>query len=207
MREEREREEARRFKPKPIPKSQAPINRPRVGQGPRATDEQIAQWRLSQIPQRKKQAAIEEEQKRQAPIAAPTYKRAPITEREKDRLADVMTYGEELKQPTEFTGVNKARYHQIDQKAKLKEDFAKLEKEANSLRKELADLRSQAVRVPVNNTGDEADLDFEEVNRIQKQTNGLSLMEQRQRERELAKALSEITMEMAEVNDQLARLP
>ncbi|EPY28242.1 hypothetical protein STCU_05230 [Strigomonas culicis] len=200
MREERQREEAARIKVKPIPKSQAPINAPRVGQGKRATAEQIAQWRLSQIPHRKAQTQIEAELRVHPPQPSPTYKRAPMTEAEKDRLAEVMQFGQELPKPKELTGVNRARYNKLDQRAKLKDEFKRLEREAQHIRDELAELRS-------GDTGGTTSSAYVEGERLRRNANNLTIVEQRQRERELAQVLSDLIREMHEVDEQITHLP
>jgi hypothetical protein len=152
-RQEREAAEAAQVHPKAIPKSKAPVNRPRVGVGKRPTEEQYAQWRLQQIPHRRSKATIEAETQAldsAAPPPPPLNKRfakPAITEAEKDRLADVMAYGGELPKPTELTGAQRAKYREMNRRAKLEDRFAALRQSAQDVQRELAQLR-QGLPIP-----------------------------------------------------------
>ncbi|KPI90071.1 hypothetical protein ABL78_0824 [Leptomonas seymouri] len=145
-RQEREAAEAAMFHPKSIPKSKAPVNRPRVGVGKRPTEEECAKWRLQQIPHRRSKATIEavaealEATAPRAPISK-RFAKPPMTEAEKDRLADVMTYGAELPKPKELTGAQRAKYRQLSKRTELEDRFAALRESAKDIQKELAQLR------------------------------------------------------------------
>lgn len=237
-REERERADAALYKPKAIPKSQAPINKPRVGGGRKATDEEIARWRLSRIPRRKAASAIDAEQRRAPPVAAPSYARPPITEDDKDRLADVMQFGRVLPKPTELTGVNRARMRKYSRRQDLSDQFNALQKEAAGVQRELAELRAVGVLGGFaaahtdndNSTGGgggssssplpdpEAPLTAGNTNtaggsphmdgsRLTKnKVNGLTIVQQRMRERELVESLAGIFSEMELLDEKLAAI-
>ncbi|GET87937.1 hypothetical protein, conserved [Leishmania tarentolae] len=147
-RQEREAAEAAQAHPKPIPKSKAPIHRPRVGLGRRPTEEEYARWRLQQIPHRRSKASIEAEEEASRwmpPPVSDRFARPAITDAEKDRLADVMAYGAELPKPKEFTGAQRARHHRLNPRAELEERFAKLRQTAEEVQRELAHLRESAL--------------------------------------------------------------
>ncbi|KAG5480536.1 hypothetical protein LSCM1_06239 [Leishmania martiniquensis] len=143
-RQEREAAEAAQVHPKPIPKSKAPVNRPRVGLGRRPTEEEYARWRLRQIPHRRSKAAIEAAEEACSGGPQPVsdrFARPAMTEAEKDRLADVMAYGAELPKPKELTGAQRARLHRLDPRTELEDRFAKLRQAAQEVQRELAQLR------------------------------------------------------------------
>ncbi|KPA82674.1 hypothetical protein ABB37_02502 [Leptomonas pyrrhocoris] len=143
-RQEREAAEAAQFHPKSIPKSQAPVNRPRVGVGKRPTDEECAKWRLQQIPHRRSKATIEAEALAATALPPPRngrFAKPPVTEAEKDRLADVMAYGAELPKPKELTGAQRVRYNRLNKRAELEDRFDALLQSAQDIQKELAQLR------------------------------------------------------------------
>lgn len=153
-RQEREAAEAAQVHPKAIPKSQATIQRPRVGQGRQPTEEERARWRLQQIPHRRSKATIEAEAEAlhrgdnsQAAPVSERFRKPPITEAEKDRLADVMAYGEELPKPTELTGAQRAKYRQLNRRAALEDRFDALRQSAQEIQGELAQLR-QGLGIP-----------------------------------------------------------
>ncbi|KAK7195660.1 hypothetical protein NESM_000495800 [Novymonas esmeraldas] len=144
-RQEREAAEAAQEHPRPIPRSQAPVHRPRVGLGQRPSDEERARWRLQQIPHRRTKAAIEAEAEAHRGVTQPLsdrYARPAITEAEKDRLADVMAYGAELPKPAEFTGAQRVRLHRLHPRTELEDRFAKLRHTAQEVQSELAQLRT-----------------------------------------------------------------
>ncbi|CAG9572737.1 conserved hypothetical protein [Leishmania major strain Friedlin] len=146
-RQEREAAEAAQAHPKPIPKSKAPVHRPRVGMGKRPTEEEYARWRLQHIPHRRSKAAIEAEEEAHRWVPPPVserFARPAITDAEKDRLADVMAYGAELPKPKEFTGVQRARFHRLEPRAELEDRFTKLRQTAQEVQSELAQLRQSA---------------------------------------------------------------
>lgn len=144
-RQEREAAEAAQVQPKAIPKSKAPVSRPRVGLGKRPTEEDYARWRLQQIPHRRTKSAIEaEEESHRGVHHAPVierFARPPITEAEKDRLADVMAYGGELPKPKELTGAQRAKLHRMNPRAELEHRFSQLQQTALEVQDELARLR------------------------------------------------------------------
>lgn len=147
-RQEREAAEAAQVHPKAIPKSRAPVNRPRVGVGKRPTEEEQARWRLQQIPHRRSKATIEAEAEALERNASPPpiserFAKPAITAKEKDRLADVMAYGAELPKPTELTGAQRAKYRQMNRRAELDDRFTMLRQSAQSIQKELRDLRQR----------------------------------------------------------------
>ncbi|AYU78148.1 hypothetical protein, conserved [Leishmania donovani] len=146
-RQEREAAEAVQAHPKPIPKSKAPVRRPRVGLGRRPTEEEYARWRLQHIPHRRSKAAIEAEEEAHRWVPQPVsdrFARPAITDAEKDRLADVMAYGAELPKPKEFTGAQRVRLHRLEPRAELEDRFAKLRQTAQEVQSELAQLRQSA---------------------------------------------------------------
>lgn len=217
-RAEREAAEAAMVKPKPIPRSQAPINRPRFGGGRPATKEEIARWRLAQIPRRKRADVIEAEQRREAPAEGPQYTRPPITSAEKDRLADVMQYGHELPKPVELTGANRVRMHKYSRRQELKDRFNSLQTEAEEVKRELAELRAEGKRGfgggPAVHASSSSPTSAEEPSnphmeggRLTKNTvNGLTIVEQNVRERELVSVLGDIVAEMQAVDVELAAI-
>ncbi|KAG5507299.1 hypothetical protein GH5_07391 [Leishmania sp. Ghana 2012 LV757] len=149
-RHEREAAEAAQVHPKPIPKSKAPVHRPRVGLGRRPTEEEYARWRLHQIPHRRSKAAIEAVEEARSGVPHPVsdrFARPAITESEKDRLADVMAYGSELPKPKELTGAQRVRLHRLNPHAELEDRFAKLRQTAQEVQRELAQLRQSSLGV------------------------------------------------------------
>lgn len=146
-RREREAREAATFHPTPIPKSKAPIACPRVGCRRAPTKEEIARHRLDTLPHRKRADVIQEELKRdgQKSMGFPlSSSKLPSRENEKDRLADIMTYGEELPKIRKLTGPQLVRYHKMDPEAELRYRFQSLKEEALTLRSQLTDLRKSS---------------------------------------------------------------
>ncbi|KAG5507024.1 hypothetical protein JKF63_05770 [Porcisia hertigi] len=149
-RQEREAAEAAQIHPKPIPKSKAPVHRPRVGLGKRPTEEDLARWRLQQIPHRRTKTAIEAEEEARNRLPQPIsdrFTRPAITDAEKDRLADVMTYGAELPKPKTLTGAQRARHNRLNPRAELEDRFAMLRGTAQEVQSELARLRGSELAV------------------------------------------------------------
>ncbi|CAM38234.1 conserved hypothetical protein [Leishmania braziliensis MHOM/BR/75/M2904] len=149
-RQEREVAEAAQVHPKPIPKSKAPVHRPRVGLRRRPTEEEYARWRLSNISHRRSKAAIEAEEEARRGIPQSVndrFTRPAITDAEKDRLADVMAYGAELPKPKEFTGAQRVRLHRLNPRAELEDRFARLRQIAQEVQSELAQLRQGSLGV------------------------------------------------------------
>lgn len=144
-RAEREAQEATMFRPKPIPKSRAPISLPRVGLGRHMTAEERAVWRLNAIPHRRGKEAIEAAEKGHRAAKPLPPARRVITEAEKDRLADVMAYGMELPPPKALTGAQKAKYHRMDRRAELDDRFYSLQQSAQEVQRELAVLRRELI--------------------------------------------------------------
>ncbi|RNF12179.1 hypothetical protein TraAM80_00460 [Trypanosoma rangeli] len=77
MRADREAAEAAMLQPKPVPKSKAMINRPRVGLGQRMTEEEIAKRRLAALPRKKREEHIQRELRARRPPSPPAYARPP----------------------------------------------------------------------------------------------------------------------------------
>lgn len=143
-RKEREAKEAATFHPSPIPKSKAPISCPRVGCRRAPTKEEIARHRLDTLPHRKRADVIQKETQRDAlnnKVFPLSSCQLPSREIEKDRLADIMTYGKELPKINELTGPQRIRYNKMDPVAGLRYRFKTLKEEALDLRSQLSDLR------------------------------------------------------------------
>lgn len=224
-RQEREAAEAAAFHPKPIPKSMAPINRPRVGCGRAPTKEEIARWRLARLPHRKREDVIREEMKSFKP-RAPEYARKEITEAEKDRLADIMHYGYELPKAEKLTGAQRAKYYRMDETAELRDRFQALKEEALKLRGELAELRKSSAFVlgadgaqgSENGTsnseggaeGQEGGMmntdAYMKHGRLLKNAKGNTIVEQRQQETDLVNNLGRVVKEMQAVDEQIRSL-
>lgn len=221
-RREREAAEAATFYPKPIPKSKAPITKPRVGCGRAPTSEEIAQWRLSRLPHRKREDVIREEMRTAAPPKAPTYARKEITDSEKDRLADIMNYGHVLPKAEKLTGAQRAKYYKMDQTAELRDRFQALSVEALNIRTELNDLRRSSAFVlgdsgelgsPLSNSRDENDESgvhpvacVDAQGRLRKNENGNTIVDQRIQETNLVECLGRVVKEMQAVDDELRAL-
>ncbi|CCW71543.1 unnamed protein product [Phytomonas sp. Hart1] len=136
-RREREATEAAMVHPKPIPKSKATVQRPRVGLGVRPSRTDIASMRLRQIQHRKPLEAIEREKRQQSPPMAPIYTKPPLTEAEKLRLCDVMHYGHELPPMEKLSALHRMRMRQIDPIFDLKDRFNSLQDYAKEISNEL----------------------------------------------------------------------
>lgn len=214
-RQEREAREAAMFHPKPIPKSQAPINKPRVGCGRAPTKEEIARWRLARIPHRKREDVIREEMK-QIKFNPPVYSRKEITEAEKDRLADIMHYGHELPKAGKFTGAQRAKYYKMDQSAALRDRFQALKVEALEIRHELAELRKSSAFV-LETPGPEDNVEGEQGaegkpnvamrnGKLVKNEKGNTIVDQRQQESDLVNNLGRVLREMQVVDEELREM-
>lgn len=150
-RAERESAELAISKPKPIPKSQTRIRRPRVGLQV-STSSGSAENRLKNLPHRRPRHVIEATVKEESGCCpAPQYERPPITEAEKDRLAQIMQYGQELPEVTVLEGVHRARVRKLDKRLELRDRFNRLLTEASTLRKQLAEIHR------INNDGKGSD--------------------------------------------------
>lgn len=221
-RQERERQEAAQYHPKPIPKSQAPINKPTVGRRRKPTEEEVAEWRLRQIPHRRPGAEIQQRTRAQTPPRAPTYARPPVTEADKDELAERMEYGRKLPRPVELTGANRARYEKLNPRAQLQRDFERLEHEAQEVRRQLAELRAGAgydadPAAAPRNSGEgtgasggggqqarrSAGSSTVDGTRLRKNRNGLTYVQQQEREQELVDHLATIAAELTAIDRQI----
>lgn len=223
-RQEREAMEAAMFHPKPIPKSKAPIHKPRVGCGRAPTREEIAQWRLSRIPHRRREDVIKEEMKKRGKPSAPVYTRKEITEAEKDRLADIMQYGHVLPKVDRLTGAQRAKYYKLDNTAELRDRFEALKLEALDIRRELAELRKRSEFVleqppAPTQEGEGADAEqpgaessgldpsaYMKNGRLLKNEKGNTIVDQRQQESDLVNNLGRVLREMQVVDEELREL-
>lgn len=239
-RQEREKAEAATYHPKPIPKSKAPINKPRVGGQPKATEEDIARWRLEQIGRKKTLEAISKEQRRPAPPAGSHYKKPPRTEADKQRLADIMEFGGPLPSAKKLTGVNRTRMGKLDPSMRLRDRFEELERAADTVKSELFELRAKGTACSFQSspltaptqaaTPHSGSLSTAEIsglsacgspvvpnscvnpyltadNKLRKsRETGLTIVEQRARERELTEELGNVIKEMQLIAKQLDAL-
>ncbi|CCW60802.1 unnamed protein product [Phytomonas sp. EM1] len=228
-RREREASEAAMVHPKPIPKSKAPVHRPRVGLGARPSSTDIACMRLRCIPHRKPLEAIEREKCQQSPPRPPAYTKPPLTEAEKDRLGDIMHYGHELPPVDKLSALQRVRMRQIDPIFDIKERFNSLEEHAKEISKELREMRrgsqpnpgAAAVDVIHNltletDTGSDAGRAGSSIeHQMKNKSHGshtrlakhrettLSIVEQRHRERELVEMLDAVIRAMEELDTEI----
>ena len=96
MRKQREEEEARTVKPKAVPKSRAHVNVPQMGRVRSSSAARPMQMRGG----RKRADIIEMELRQQAPEPAPAPSKPLVTEKDKERLRQIMEYGEALPEPS-----------------------------------------------------------------------------------------------------------
>lgn len=221
-RKEREAAEAAMFHPKPIPKSKAPIDKPRFGGGRRLTKEEIAEYRLAQIPHRKRAEVIKEELKQFEKPLCPTYARKAVTNEEKDRLADIMEYGHELPRVEKLTGAQRVQYYKLNPVAGLQDRYQALKKEAVKIREELADLRkasefgednidaapTAAASAPDTNTlsispTTEGKPVYMKQGKLLRNNQGYTIVEQRRLEADLVQSFGKLVEEMREIDAQI----
>lgn len=111
MRQEREAQEAAAEKPKVVPKSQAHVAVPKFGRrSQQLSAEQRALAKLEFAGHRKRLSDIKAEMSASEPTPAPLPTKPPITEADKDRLAQIFEHGEVLPPPTKLTVPDAARY-------------------------------------------------------------------------------------------------
>jgi hypothetical protein len=142
MRKEREAAEAEATKVKATPKSQTRVNVPKFGrQGPPLTDEQRATARLNAMGHRKREGDIKEEVKNSEPVSLPVPAKPPITEKDKDKLAQIFQFGEVLPPVTQYTGANAARLRRPTEEERLEARFEELSELLAEKKAYLADIR------------------------------------------------------------------
>nr|CCC94519.1 unnamed protein product [Trypanosoma congolense IL3000] len=148
LRRQREEEEARIIRPKPIPKSKAPVSRPRPCAGPRISTEERARRRLAAIPRKKPATAIDKEINNFTPLPPKVFDRPPLNDDEKERLNQIFQFGEVPDKPKEFTGAMRLRYASLNKRFGLKERFDALAKRIEVLRRELHQMQDSFKLAP-----------------------------------------------------------
>lgn len=208
----KEAAEAALQRPRPLPKSKAMINCPRVGLGKRMTDEERAARRLIALPHKKPASVIQQEARAFRPSLPPLGKRPLITMEEKERLALIFQLGELPPKPTEFTGANKVRYAKIDRRFKLKDRFDSLAKYVETLREELRKLEEHKADDGADegsneqNVGDAINiLDTVHGRRVQKQ-NMLNKINVCVMKRQLTATIGEVLEEMKIIDADIRQL-
>ena len=97
MRKEKDDEAKQNTQPKPLPKSRAHVNVPKPLQCNGPTPEQIALHKLAQMGHRKRESIIRACVSSEPAALPPAPARPAITDADKERLCQIMEYGEELK--------------------------------------------------------------------------------------------------------------
>lgn len=142
MRKEREAAEAQATKVKLVPKSQVHVNVPKFGRrGPPLSDEQRAAARLDAMGHRKREAEIKEEVRSAQPVAPPAPSKPPITNADKDKLAQIFEHGEVLPPVTRFTGAIAAQLRKPTEEERLEHRFEELSDVLAEKKEYLADIR------------------------------------------------------------------
>ncbi|RNF25348.1 uncharacterized protein Tco025E_02231 [Trypanosoma conorhini] len=213
MRLEREAAEAAMFHPKPVPKSKAMINRPRVGLRQRMTEEEVAKRRLEALPRKKREEHILREVRARRPPSPPVYPRPPVTLAEKERLGQIFQFGEQPAKPSEFTGANRVRYALIDQRFRLKDRFGTLQRQVEALRAELRRVQQQlhdsAVPDKASESKDTSNAYIAsgaEIRPSFHRRDPLKAMERRIQEKELTDAIGDAVREMKIIDADLRQL-
>ncbi|ORC92483.1 uncharacterized protein TM35_000032360 [Trypanosoma theileri] len=209
MAEARAASERAQFHPKPVPKSQAMIPRPRVGLPQRPSPEDIARYRLDALPHKKKESVIRKETRARSPLKPPQFKRPVMTTEEKERLGQIFQFGEVPQKPVKFTGANRVRYGAIDKRYQLKERFENLQKQVQSLKEELQELR-QEQNADTENTADGSEPIIiaagPEIRRRFHKRNPMKALERRLMEQDLTRAIGDALLEMKEIDAAICEL-
>lgn len=142
MRKEREAAEAEVTQVKATPKSQTHVNVPKFGRrGQAVTDEQRATARLNAMGHRKREGDIKEEVKNSEPVSIPAPSKPAITDKDKDKLAQIFQFGEVLPPVTQYTGANAARLRRPTEEERLEGRFEELSELLAEKKAYLAEIR------------------------------------------------------------------
>jgi hypothetical protein len=143
MRKEREASETDVTKVKPVPKSQTHVNVPSFGRrGPPLNDEQRALARLNAMGHRKRENEIKTEVRSAAPAQVPAPSKPPITNADKDKLAQIFEFGEVLPPVKQFTGAIAARLKRPTEEERLEHRFDELSILLAEKKEYLSDIKS-----------------------------------------------------------------
>jgi hypothetical protein len=105
MRKEKEEEARNNAPPKAVPKSRAHVNVPKPLSCPEPTAAQIALQKLAQLGHRRREDIIRQCVSNDPMPLAPVPSRPAITDADKDKLCQIMEYGQVIAAPSAKTGM------------------------------------------------------------------------------------------------------